>query len=534
MNVKVLNLLAESGLKNDLSFPVWIYKIENIAVKSKRYLKIYYVNRYFNGAEPNQIILKHDDREYTCSRFETVSEYRDVNVFGGLVEIPMEDTGTDVTIVREVLSGDIYYAHGDLYAYDLTEAIPADAAYVTSKLNLKFYPRFSNRLWQCSCGRINNIPDDCCCGKTIKDAKEVLSYNVYDNKLDDYLRMHPVELDISKSFEDNINGYISNVSNYVTLNSKEDVLHLINVSDLQTRYNFLVEKEEERIRAEEERLRLEEEERRKKEEAKLVRQKKMKKASLAALAVVAVVAAGLLFVKFGLPEIRYKNAVSLYEKGQTEEAIKAFEKLDGYKDSIKYIRTIQAESQKNVFEQLGSLKKDDTVALGFYEQDGSIENGAEPISWTVLQAKDDSLVLITKDILDLVPFHDSNSMEELDYKNSTLYSWLNETFYQEVLIGFEEHLLKNEEGTYVTLLSNKEVKTYFDVAKNAKAVFSRYAQSKIESNKGTGSYWLKNTSYENGMYRASIVSEWGDTAKTNLTNNWVGIRPVVIISKKAN
>ena len=40
MDIKALVELSVSDIKNDIALPIWIYKVENIKVNEKRYLKI--------------------------------------------------------------------------------------------------------------------------------------------------------------------------------------------------------------------------------------------------------------------------------------------------------------------------------------------------------------------------------------------------------------------------------------------------------------------------------------------------------------
>lgn len=46
-----------------------------------------------------------------------------------------------------------------------------------------------------------------------------------------------------------------------------------------------------------------------------------------------------------------------------------------------------------------------TVSMGSYEQDGNTANGAEPISWIVLDVRGDKALLISQYCLDAAQFH---------------------------------------------------------------------------------------------------------------------------------
>lgn len=74
------------------------------------------------------------------------------------------------------------------------------------------------------------------------------------------------------------------------------------------------------------------------------------------------------------------------------------------------------------------------VTYGVYEQDNVAENGMEPIEWRVLENTGDSVLLMSRYVLDGVPF--SNAYDTYDYnpydvtwETCNLRNWLNTTFY---------------------------------------------------------------------------------------------------------
>lgn len=98
-------------------------------------------------------------------------------------------------------------------------------------------------------------------------------------------------------------------------------------------------------RLERERLAEEERQARKKKEAAEAaeRAKKAKKIALIAAPIVCVVIAFLIVLNSVIiPNVKYNNAVTLMEAGQYEEAIEAFEAMDGYKDSAENIESCEA------------------------------------------------------------------------------------------------------------------------------------------------------------------------------------------------
>ena len=112
------------------------------------------------------------------------------------------------------------------------------------------------------------------------------------------------------------------------------------------------EKRIEEIKAKEEADRIERE--RKAEEARIAAEKRKKKAKQTALiiAIAAAVTAAVLIVLFTviLPSIRYNKAMELYNAGQYEEAIIAFEAMDGYKDSEQRIEACKTAIKDQDYE----------------------------------------------------------------------------------------------------------------------------------------------------------------------------------------
>jgi len=82
------------------------------------------------------------------------------------------------------------------------------------------------------------------------------------------------------------------------------------------------------------------------------------------------------------------------------------------------------------FKDMVSLKKAKPgylVEFGTYEQNQDITDGAEPIEWYVLDVKDGRALLLSKYILENMPYH--KYKEEISWKNCTLREWLNGVFY---------------------------------------------------------------------------------------------------------
>lgn len=87
----------------------------------------------------------------------------------------------------------------------------------------------------------------------------------------------------------------------------------------------------------------------------------------------------------------------------------------------------------------------ETVTFGRYPQNS---DRPEPLEWIVLDEKDGNKLLLTKYIIEAMPFHEK--YEEVTWADSSLRRWLNQAFYDEAFSSQEqEHIqkvhLKNED-----------------------------------------------------------------------------------------
>lgn len=94
--------------------------------------------------------------------------------------------------------------------------------------------------------------------------------------------------------------------------------------------------------------------------------KALKIAIIAAISTIVLTGLVLLTIKVIIPTVKYNNAVSLMESGQYIEAIHAFRRLDGYKDSDKKIE--QCELLREEQSDLEDLEWRYNKALAYMEQ----------------------------------------------------------------------------------------------------------------------------------------------------------------------
>lgn len=104
-------------------------------------------------------------------------------------------------------------------------------------------------------------------------------------------------------------------------------------------------------RTEAEREKAEEEHAKRLEAAK----KRKKRIAILAASAATVILVGVLVTKVIVPSCQYQNAVELYEEGEYEEAIAAFEKLNGYKDSVDKMLEVKYAEAEAMLEQGQSI-----------------------------------------------------------------------------------------------------------------------------------------------------------------------------------
>ena len=227
------------------------------------------------------------------------------------------------------------------------------------------------------------------------------------------------------------------------------------------------------------------------------------------------VAAGVVCITFAvlfptviIPNNKYNAAVALMNNGQYEEAITAFEAMDGYKDSKEKIAEIGLSLLDGA--DVGSK-----VYLGMYEQDNNTENGKEKIEWTVLAKEGDRLLLISNYALEARPYNTEST--DVTWESCTLRTWLNTEFYTSAFGAEEQKLIAettvtadmnpeygigpgNPTKDKVFLLSIPEANQYFANDEARKCVPTAYAKAegactrnndKTASGEATCWWWLR-------------------------------------------
>ena len=299
----------------------------------------------------------------------------------------------------------------------------------------------------------------------------------------------------------------------------------------------------EEIKAKEEADRLEHE--RKVEKLRIAAEQaaKKRKRTRAIVTSIIVVCIAFVIVLFTviLPSIRYNKAVELYNAGQYEEAITAFEALNEYKDSAAKSKEIRLKLLKKA--NVGSY-----IFFGSYEQDNNTSNGKEEIEWLVLAKTGDRVLVISRYALDCQQYN--TSFTNVTWETCSLRKWLNGTFINNAFSSDEQRIIKsttvtadknpsrstspgNDTTDKVFLLSIMEVNNYFssDSARQCQGTAYCYAQGAYKASNGNCWWWLRSSGYfsdyaayvyDNGSVRSSgdLVTYVNDAVRPAL---WIDL-----------
>ena len=188
------------------------------------------------------------------------------------------------------------------------------------------------------------------------------------------------------------------------------------------------------------------------------------------LSVAAVCIALILMLPAVLSARTYRAANALYDAGQYEEALAAFEALGAYRDSAALAGACRSaiaqqkyDAAKALYDageyapaypllnglsfsnsaelaakclyriqadRLTGAAAGDTIRFGSYEQDNDLSNGAEEIEWIVLDVDKNAALVISKYVLDIGAFNDEYSeSSNITWGICQLRGWLNGPFY---------------------------------------------------------------------------------------------------------
>ena len=320
---------------------------------------------------------------------------------------------------------------------------------------------------------------------------------------------------------------------------------------------YACQKKIEEIKAKEEADRLEAE--RKAEERRIAAEKAAKKRKKAFAIGTPIVAACIAFLivltTVIIPNSKYNAAVALMNNKKYDEAITAFEAMDGYKDSENRLENCYiGKYGEEKWNKIKNIKVGDTYTFGAYEQDNSTSNGKEAIEWTVLDKDGMSLLLISKQALDCQQYN--TSYTDVTWESCSLRKWMNGTFLNKAFNAEEQAQIQNttvsadknpeyntNPGNATTdkvfLLSINEVEKYFNSDEARKCAPTAYAKAqgaytsdsyKTASGAATCWWWLRSP----GCYQdiAASVNDDGSVSYGGYCVDYVGdaVRPALWIN----
>ncbi|MCR5768493.1 MAG: DUF6273 domain-containing protein [Lachnospiraceae bacterium] len=160
-------------------------------------------------------------------------------------------------------------------------------------------------------------------------------------------------------------------------------------------------------------------------------------------------------------KINVEDLVKIYgiRKYKTVPSGKYTFKVRGY-NKKKYGTTVWSEFSKekslnvSITETTGEgykteydfskVSKGDIITFGAYEQDANIKNGQEPIEWVVLSKTQSQLFVVSKYVLDSLPYN--YEYKGVKWETCTLRKWLNDNFYNAAFNKEEKALIKTTTG----------------------------------------------------------------------------------------
>ena len=245
-------------------------------------------------------------------------------------------------------------------------------------------------------------------------------------------------------------------------------------------------------------------------------------------------------------EARYLQAEVLYEEGKYHEALDKIDEITFHESDDVKIKCIQA--------LLKEAYVGDEIQFGVYEQD-DINTGYDDIDWIILDKKEDKALLISKQVLECIPFHEEEI--EISWENCTLRKWLNADFLNEAFTYNERKIINttvvsadaNPEDVYgidpgnatldeIFLLSTNEVEKYFGNEASTRCAMPTKCVKKQFSSGSYDAYcnWWLRTPGSVSRYRAASITSNGNISfyGTNVDESGlyerIGVRPALWIN----
>ncbi len=191
------------------------------------------------------------------------------------------------------------------------------------------------------------------------------------------------------------------------------------------------------------------------------------------------------------------------------------------------------------------------VRFGSYEQDNNEENGPEALEWLILDAKDNTRMLISRNAIECQPFNVGGNAASVVWETSTLRSWLNSDFLETAFVpedrdailvttvdnnhrqAVREYFITDSPDTEdrLYLLSYAEAWNYFKTDWERSCLTTRYASSLglyVNKDTQTSPWWLRSPGERKGD--ASFIYMDGTLGNGHVNESVnIGTRPVMWI-----
>ena len=206
-----------------------------------------------------------------------------------------------------------------------------------------------------------------------------------------------------------------------------------------------------------------------------------------------------------IPKGKYLQAIEAYEAGNYASAAKTFEKLNDYESSEYYLDTIYTQYPHYRFL---NAKEGDMVIYGSYVLENTVAN----IEWYVLEKTNDSILLISRHILDAQPY-------------TGIEQWLDETFRNTAFTGEQ-----SENVTEIFLLDRAQFTRYLEGKEYAACQPTTFAKNRgyWTNYAGNHMWWSSESSSSGKHFVASPYGSLGRNVDEDSGMN--GIRPTIRIS----
>ena len=175
----------------------------------------------------------------------------------------------------------------------------------------------------------------------------------------------------------------------------------------------------------------------------------------------------------------------------------------------------------------------ESYSIGKYKSSSIDTEEETALEWIILDKVDGKLLLTTKDIIDNKSY-DTNGNAK--FENSSISSWLNGEFYNQVFNDDQKVNILKEGKDKVFLLNEREAKEYFanDIQRTSKATDHAMhvdnGGENLDVKNGLAAYWLMTD--EDGN-KAPYVTQNGivNTEGIDVASKNIGVRPCIWVSE---